>query len=178
MQNLHRHTSYSNLFIADSAASNEDYAKRAAELGHKVLSSVEHGWQGNYYQVYELAKKYNLKAVIGAEAYWVKDRLAEYTTTDSKGKESTTKDRSNHHICLFAKSNMGRESINDILSEANISGYYYRPRIDLPLILSLPPKDVVVTTACIAFSGYEDIDDIIVKELLSCSRSPNLYNIL
>lgn len=163
MQNLHRHTSYSNLFIADSAASNEDYAKRAVELGHKVLSSVEHGWQGNYYQVYELAKKYNLKAVIGAEAYWVKDRLAEYTTTDSKGKESTTKDRSNHHICLFSKSNMGRESINDILSEANISGYYYRPRIDLPLILSLPPKDVVVTTACIAFSGYEDIDDIILQ---------------
>ena len=82
MQNLHRHTSFSNIFIADSAASNEDYAKRAVELGHKTLSSVEHGWQGNYFQVYELAKKYNLKPIIGAEAYWVKDRIAEYKNID------------------------------------------------------------------------------------------------
>ena len=163
MQNLHRHTSYSNIYIADSAASNEDYAKRAVELGHKTLSSVEHGWQGSYFQVYELAKKYNLKPIIGAEAYWVKDRKAEYTTVDNRGKETTTKDRSNHHIILLAKSNQGREAINDILSEANISGYYYRPRVDLPLLLSLPPKDVVVTTACIAFNGYEDVDDIIVQ---------------
>lgn len=147
MQNLHRHTSYSNIFIADSAASNEDYAKRAAELGHKTISSLEHGWQGNYFQTYELAQKYNLKAVIGAEAYWVKDRFE--------------KDKSNHHICLWAKSNMGRESINDILSEANITGYYFRPRVDIPLLLSLPANDVVVSSACIAFSGYEDIDDIV-----------------
>ena len=147
MQNLHRHTSYSNIMITDSAVSNEDYAKRAVELGHKVLSSVEHGWQGYYFQTYELGKKYNLKAVIGAEAYWVKDRFE--------------KDKSNHHICIWAKSNQGREALNDILSEANITGYYYRPRIDIPLILSLPPKDVVISSACIAFSGYEDIDDIV-----------------
>ena len=148
MQNLHRHSSFSNAIVrADSAASNEDYAKRAVELGHRVLSSLEHGYQGNYYQTYELAKKYNLKTVIGAEAYWVKNRFE--------------KDKSNHHICIWAKSNQGREALNDILSEANITGYYYRPRIDIPLILSLPPNDVVVSSACLAFSGYEDIDIIV-----------------
>ena len=149
MQNWHRHSSYSNIYVADSAVSNEDYAKRAVEVGHKAISSVEHGWQGYYFQTYELAKKYNLKCVIGSEAYWVKDRLAQ--------------DKSNHHILLLAKSNMGREAINDILSEANISGYYYRPRVDIGLLLSLPPNDVLVTSACIAFSGYEDIDDIILQ---------------
>ena len=41
MQNLHRHTSYSNVCIADSAATNEQYAKRAVELGHKVVSSTD-----------------------------------------------------------------------------------------------------------------------------------------
>ncbi len=71
MQNYHRHTSYSNIYTADSAAVNEDYAKRAVELGHKVISSVEHGWQGYYFETYELAHKYNLKMVFGAEAYWV-----------------------------------------------------------------------------------------------------------
>lgn len=148
MQNYHKHSYYSNLYSADAIPSYEDYAKRAVEVGHKVLSSVEHGWQGYYHQVYELSKKYNLKCVIGTEAYWVKDRLEQ--------------DKSNHHIVILAKSNMGRESINDILSEANINGYYYRPRIDLPLLLSLPPKDVLVTSACLQFGGYDNIDDIIV----------------
>ena len=41
MQNYHRHTSYSEGY---SAAMPEEYAKRAVELWHKVISSVEHGW--------------------------------------------------------------------------------------------------------------------------------------
>ena len=57
MQNYHRHTSYSE---GDSAAMPDDYAKRAVELGHKVISSVEHGWQGYYHRAFELAKEYNL----------------------------------------------------------------------------------------------------------------------
>ena len=32
----------------------------------------------------------------------------------------------------------------------NISGYYYRPRVDMDLLMRLDPKDVFVTTACIA----------------------------
>ena len=173
MQNYHRHSFYSNIFTPDSAASNEEYAKRAIELGDSIISSVEHGWQGYYFQTYELAKKYNLKCVIGAEAYWVKDRLAEYTTVDEKGKEHTTKDKSNHHIILLAKSNQGREAINDILAEASISGYYYKPRVDVGLLMSLPPKDVVVSSACIAFNGYEDTDDIILQ--LSDHFRDNFY---
>lgn len=149
MQNYHRHTSYSNIFIADSAAINEDYAKRAVELGHKILSSVEHGWQGYYYETFELAKKYGLKFIFGAEAYWVKNRHE--------------KDRTNGHIILLAKNENGRRKINGILSDANEDGYYFRPRVDLELLLSLPKEDVFVTTACIAFWHYDDIEDIIVK---------------
>ena len=172
MQNLHRHTSYSNVCIADSAATNEQYAKRAVELGHKVISSVEHGWQGYYYQCYELAQKYNLKFVFGAEAYWVKDRQKEYEEIDPstgetlKNKDGTIKahkDSSNCHILLLAKTEIGRRAINKILSEANETGYYFRPRVDLELLLSLPPEDVVVTTACVAYWKYEDIEDITLQ---------------
>lgn len=172
MQNLHRHTSYSNVCIADSAATNEQYAKRAVELGHKVISSVEHGWQGYYYQCYELAQKYNLKFVFGAEAYWVKDRQKEYEEIDPstgeplKNKDGTIKahkDNSNCHILLLAKTEIGRRAINKILSEANETGYYFRPRVDLELLLSLPPDDVVVTTACVAYWKYNDIEDITLQ---------------
>lgn len=149
MQNYHRHTSYSNIYIADSAAVNEDYAKRAVELGHKVISSVEHGWQGYYFETYELAKKYDLKFIFGAEAYWVKNRHE--------------KDRTNGHIILLAKNENGRRAINSILSTANEDGYYFRPRVDMELLLSLPADDVMITTACIAFWHYEDIEDLLVQ---------------
>lgn len=172
MQNYHRHTSYSNIYVADSAAVNEDYFKRAVELGHKVLSSVEHGWQGCYFETYELCKRctacdrsnpkckdcknpsqescyQHLKFIFGAEAYWVKDRHE--------------KDRTNGHIVLLAKNENGRRAINSILSTANEDGYYFRPRVDLELLLSLPAEDVMVTTACIAFWHYEDIEDLLVQ---------------
>lgn len=139
-QNYHRHSFYTNIKVPDSATYNEDYAKRAQELGHGIISSMEHGTQGRYIETYEYAKKYNLKFLFGTEAYWVKDR-----------KEN---DRTNAHICLLASSENGRQSINDILSEANISGYYYQPRIDLELIFSLPKDDVWVTSACLAFWKY------------------------
>lgn len=149
MQNYHRHTSYSNIYVADSAAVNEDYAKRAVEFGHKVISSVEHGWQGYYFETYELAKKYDLKFIFGAEAYWVKNRLE--------------KDRTNGHIIMLAKNENGRRAINSILSTANEDGYYFRPRVDVELLLSLPADDVMITTACIAFWHYDDIEDILVQ---------------
>ena len=148
-QNFHRHSSYSNIFTPDSSVMIEDYAKRAVELEHKILSSCEHGWQGHYYNTYDLAKKYNLKFIFGTEAYWVKNRF--------------DKDRTNSHICIFAKSEIGRRAINKILSQANIEGYYYKPRVDLELLLSLPNDEVFISSACVAFWLYEDIKDIIIQ---------------
>lgn len=162
MQNYHRHSCYSNIFTPDSAATNEEYAKRAVEFGHKIISSVEHGWQGNYFQCFELAKQYDLKFVFGVEAYWVKDRIKEYSNgLNKKGEETFSRDKSNKHIVLLAKNENGRQAINEILSQANETGYYFKPRVDLELLLSLPQEDVFVTSACIAFSGYEDTDEII-----------------
>ena len=169
MQNYHRHTSYSE---GDSAAMPEEYAKRAVELGHKVISSVEHGWQGYYHKAFELAKEYDLKFVFGTEAYWVKDRQKEYKERDKEtgevilnkdGTPRMNKDKSNNHIIILAKNENGRRAINRILSDANETGYYYKPRIDLDLIFSLPANDVFVTTACMAFWKYEDSDEIVKR---------------
>lgn len=137
---------YTNTRIADSVATNEAYAQRASELGQSVLSSCEHGWQGNYWETYKAAKAKDLKLLFATEAYWVKDR--------------TEKDNANCHIFLAAKNENGRQALNDILSEANISGFYTRPRIDIPLLLSLPANDIWVTSACVAGWKYEDVDSV------------------
>lgn len=110
---------------------------------------MEHGWQGRYIEGFELAQQYGLKFVSGVEAYWVKDRFE--------------KDRSNCHIYIGAKNERGRRAMNDVMAEANITGFYIRPRLDIPLLLSLPADDVIVTTACVAYWKYEDIDDITLR---------------
>ncbi|HPE08153.1 MAG TPA: PHP domain-containing protein [Saprospiraceae bacterium] len=145
-QNYHRHSHYTNPKISDSTVTNEDYAKRAVDFGHGIISTMEHGYQGRYIEGYNLAQKYNLKFVFGSEAYWVRDRY--------------DKDRSNCHIYLGARNEHGRQAINDILSEANLTGFYGQARVDVPLILSLPPEDVIVTTACLQYWKYEDVDEI------------------
>ena len=170
-QNYHKHTQGTNPRIADSVVSNYDYFKRACELGHGIISIMEHGWQGRYIEGYELSQKCinktdcelcnsckspkncscykHLIFVSGVEAYWVKDR--------------TEKDRSNCHIYIGAINERGRRAINAILSEANISGFYGTARLDEDLILSLPSEDVIVTTACIAFWKYDDVVDFVLK---------------
>ena len=137
--------------LADSVVTNEDYAKHAVELGHTVLSSCEHGTQGNYWQCSELAKQYGLRWRYVSEAYFVKDRHE--------------KDNSNCHLILAAKTRKGIGDLNFALSEANISGYYYRPRVDLELLMALDPRDVFVTTACVGgvFKyGWEDAEKLIL----------------
>lgn len=124
--------------MPDAVCSNEDYCKRAVELGHSIISSCEHGIQGNYFECFELAQKYGLKWRYVAEAYFVEDRNPELA------------DKTNCHIILAAKTKKGIGDLNEALSEANISGYYYRPRVDMEILMKLDPKDVFVTTACIA----------------------------
>ena len=129
----------------------EDYAKRAVELGHSILSSCEHGWQGRYIECYDLAKQYGLKFLFAAEAYWVWDRHEE--------------DRSNCHIWIGAKNENGREWINEVLSQANEDGFYYQPRLDEELLDLLPAGDVWITTACVAGWKYLDEEEERLKAL-------------
>lgn len=179
--------------MADCTASYKDYVKRAKELGHKVISSVEHGFQSNYYEPYELVQENNndakkkfdsgeiteeeyqkslLKFIFGAEGYWVKDRKKEYPVIDKEtgeckrnknGEVSMRKDRSNCHIILLAKNEEGRRDINEALADANIDGYYGQPRLDLELLLKIKPENVFITTACIAYWKYDDIEEITEK---------------
>lgn len=156
--NYHKHTSLSNRYMKDSPVLPVDYwneLKRRYGDRLCIYTTVEHGWAGNYFKQYDDLEKYNKKNgtniqwVYGCEAYWVKNRHEQ--------------DRSNCHIVLLALTDKGRRAINKAVSIANKDGYYYgRPRVDMELLLGLPPDDVMVTTACVAFwNKYTDIDTIV-----------------
>lgn len=135
--NYHKHTHYSNIRTLDCISKPEDYIKRAVELGHDTYFTTEHGFQGNIYEAQTLCEKYGIKPIYGVESYYVDD-IEDRTS------------RTMYHIILIAMTNNARREINRIMSIANNDGYYYKPRIDLNLLLSLPGDEVVVTTACVA----------------------------
>lgn len=167
--NYHKHTSLSNRYMKDSPVLPIDYWNELKRrYGDKpcIYTTVEHGWAGNYFKQYDDLEKYNKKNgtniqwVYGCEAYWVKNRHEQ--------------DRSNCHIVLLALTDKGRRAINKAVSIANKDGYYYgRPRVDVELLLGLPPNDVMVTTACVAFwNKYDDIDAIV---MLLSQHFPHFY---
>jgi len=148
--NFHSHSMYSNVSTPDSTISNEDRVKRCIELGMAVVSGVEHSYTGRFIEIIELSKKYNIKPLLGTEAYFVKDRLQ--------------KDSTNAHIILLAKNEKGRKAINLALSEANETGFYYKPRIDLEILLKMPKNDVWVTSACLGgVWKYDDYEYLIIQ---------------
>ena len=172
MENYHKHSMYS---LIDSATSMEDYADKIKEYNYKCLFSGEHGWQGQYFYVYNLCEQirkdkdnpYDLKFRYSTEAYWVKDRkkivLEEYIDKKGETKTREKKDNTNCHIILVAKNYDGLEDINFALSIANEDGYYYKPRLDFELLLNINPNNVIVTSACIAGWKYEDAEECWLK---------------
>jgi DNA polymerase III alpha subunit len=149
--NYHSHSSASNPITPDSIISNIDRGNRCLGLGQTVLSGVEHGCALKFIEIYEFAKANNLKPLMGSEIYFVPDR--------------TEKDKTNAHLIILAKNEIGRKSINKLLSFANTSGYYYKARTDFDLLFQIDPSSVWLTTACLGgiWKYNEQSEEILQK---------------
>lgn len=134
--NYHKHDHHGNPWSLDVVTKEQDYCKRAIELGHTTCFTVNHGVTGSIFHWMEVAKKYDLKMCYGTEAYYTDNRFEQV--------------RSGKHLIIIAKNNDGAQQLNDIMSEAHTTGFYYRPRVDKELVMSLNPNDVIITTACVA----------------------------
>lgn len=134
-ENYHKHDHESNVMTLDCVVKNTDYIERSLELGCQNYFTTQHGWAGKFLEAYDLCKKNNLKMIYGAELYMVKDR-----------KE---KDNSNYHIVIIAKNQDAFYELNEIMSESNKTGFYYKPRIDIELIKRLNPNNFFITSACV-----------------------------
>ena len=151
--NYHKHTSYSNIKSLDVVTKPIEYIERAIELDGRnaIYFSTEHGYQGNIYESYSLCKEKNVKLIVGVEAYYVENRHE--------------KDKSNYHLVIIAKNKDGYYELNDLLTESNLTGLYYKPRIDDELLFNLNPNNFIITTACVAgrLRNDEGLDEWIIR---------------
>lgn len=139
----HVHTFYSNMLTQpDSTMSIMEYGKECKKRNIPVLCITEHGNRSNVWEQAEVAsklsdEKFSMKAIAGAECYFVPDRNPEL------------KDDRNFHLIVLAKNNEGLKELNYMLSVANETGFYKKARVDFELLGQLNYQNFLVTTACV-----------------------------
>jgi len=146
---LHLHSEHSHL---DGYGSSQKYIKEAKDLGFQYIGLTNHGNIDGLLQWQKECEKQNINHVLGCEAYIVPDRHIKQK--EKKG-----------HISLFVANEDGWKTLCSLLTEANLSGFYYSPRIDYNLLLNSDLSGLIISTACsgsfLNLPGAEDL----LKEL-------------
>jgi DNA polymerase-3 subunit alpha len=132
---LHTHSEYS---LLDGAARVKDLVSRAVELEMPALAITDHGAMFGAVEFYKGAQKAGIKPIVGCEVYFTPG-----SRTEREGKPAL------YHLLLLAKDLTGYRNLMAMVSEAWVSGLYYKPRVDLPL-LEQYHEGLVCTSACMS----------------------------
>ncbi|HZL04258.1 MAG TPA: PHP domain-containing protein, partial [Coriobacteriia bacterium] len=139
---LHTHSQYSML---DGSAKVEALLDRAWQLGMPALSITDHGVMFGAVEFYKAALKGNaecgrgpIRPVLGCEIYF---------TPDSRKKKDGKPNL--YHLLLLARNDAGYRNLMSMVSEAWLSGHYYKPQVDLEL-LERYADGLIATSACMS----------------------------
>jgi DNA polymerase-3 subunit alpha len=152
---LHLHTEYS---LLDGACRLDRLVDKAHELKFPALAITDHGAMHGVIDFYQAAREKGIKPIIGCEVYVAPGSRLEKKTSGG-GRDVY------HHLLLLAKDAAGYKNLIKLTTEAHLTGYYYKPRIDKELLAA--HKD-----GLIAFSGClaSEVPDWILKDQMDKAR--------
>ncbi|MBR5408755.1 DNA polymerase III subunit alpha [Candidatus Saccharibacteria bacterium] len=119
---LHNHTHYS---LLDGLTKIPDLVDFVKESGMESVAVTDHGTMSGLVELYKTARDNNIKPILGLEAYVA---ARKYTDKDP------ARDKERFHITLLAMNKKGFENLCRMMTEAEINGTYYKPRIDHDLM--------------------------------------------
>lgn len=134
---LHVHTEYS---LLDGASRLEEVVRQTKELGMDSLAITDHGAMYGIVPFYQLCKKYGIKPIIGCEMY--------ITSGHYQDRPKRTEAK-NNHLLLIAENNEGYRNLLKLVTEAQLRGHHYRPRIDKQLLKQYS-SGLIATSSCLA----------------------------
>ncbi len=132
---LHVHTEYS---LLDGMCRISQLVKRAKELGMDSLAITDHGALYGAIEFYVAAREAGIKPIIGCEVY----------LTPGSRFDRGAGDKDNYHLILLAKDQTGYQNLIQLITKANLEGFYYRPRIDKELLTEFS-QGLIGLSACI-----------------------------
>jgi DNA polymerase III subunit alpha len=140
---LHNHSHYS---LLDGAATISDLIGAAQRHYMKALALTDHGVMFGTIEFYKKARKAGIKPIIGCEFYIV-TRGSRKDRTEQNGNGRSGKRNVYHHIVLLAKNNTGYRNLVKLCTFGHTEGFYYKPRIDVPLLKEYA-EGIVCLSAC------------------------------
>jgi len=135
---LHNHSDYS---ILDGAQSVEQLVLRAKELDMPAIALTEHGNLFSAIEFYNIAKKHDVKPILGCELYVAKDMHEKKVRKNQEG-------QGNYHLTVLAKNKKGFSNIIKLSSRAYTEGFYYNPRVDKDLLREYN-QGIIALSGCI-----------------------------
>ena len=143
---LHNHTEYSML---DGAARIKPLVSKAAELEMPAIAMTDHGNTHGAYEFWKQATAVGVKPIIGMEAYLAPGSRLERTKVrwGDGGEDDVSAGGAYSHLTLWATDNQSMNNLFRLSSEAYLSGYYFKPRLDRELLAKYG-KGIIGTTGC------------------------------
>ena len=132
---LHLHTHYS---LLDGLTRPSALVKQVKELGMDSVAVTDHGNMYGAIEFYLAAKDAGVKPILGCEVY-----VAENSMHERKIKDNPT-----FHLTLLAMNKIGYKNLCKLVTEANLRGFYYKPRIDFDL-LSKYHEGLICLSGCL-----------------------------
>ena len=132
---LHNHTHYS---LLDGLTKIDELIDYVKENEMTAVAVTDHGTMSGLVELYKEANAKDIHPVLGVEAY-----VAARKRTD----RDPAHDKERFHITLLAKNNKGFENLCRLISEAEINGKYYKPRIDHE-IMEMYNEGVICLSGC------------------------------
>ncbi len=124
---LHLHSQYS---LLDGANRLPELCRRIADLGMPAVAVTDHGNMFGAFWFYHEALKNGVRPIIGVEAYIApadrRDREAQAASESGDGYA--------YHLTILAATQTGYKNLVRLVSEAYLTGFYHRPRMDKALL--------------------------------------------
>lgn len=119
---LHNHTHYS---LLDGLTKIPELVQFVKDQGMEAVAVTDHGTMSGLVELYKCCHDAGIKPVLGLEAYVAARRMEDHDPAH---------DKQRFHITLLAMNNQGFVNLCHLMSEAEIHGRYYKPRIDHQLM--------------------------------------------
>ena len=164
---LHLHTEYS---LLDGACRIPALVERLKALGMDSCAVTDHGVLYGAIDFYTAMTEAGIKPIIGMEGYVCRDR----TDRSPAGRE-------NSHLILLCENNTGYQNLMKLSSEAFLTGYYYKPRMDYELIRQ-HHEGLICLSACLsgdlpkmALNGQMESARAYIREMQDIFGKENFY---
>ncbi|MFN2114799.1 MAG: DNA polymerase III subunit alpha, partial [Anaerolineae bacterium] len=152
---LHVHSEYS---LLDGLARVPDLVRTAKDRGFDALALTDHGVMYGAIRFYQEANAVGIKPILGCELY-----VAKRTRHDRDSKL----DRRSYHLTALAANETGYRNLLELVSRAQLEGFYYRPRVDHEL-LEQHSDGLIILSGC---PSAEIADYILTGQLDKARKS-------